>query len=97
MVGQNDAYFNRAVSGDIKSAIGLHGQRILISPKHETAVVVLTKYQHSANKAYVLNTRMNFPDACTARNSCSADNGSGSWVPGYDLHALVELIAALGE
>ena len=93
----NDAYFNRAVSGDIKSAIGLHGQRILISPEHDTAVVVLTKYQHSANQGYVLNTRLNFPDTCTARNSCLADSGSGSRVPSYDLHALVELIAALGE
>ena len=93
----NDAYFNRAVSGDIKSAIGLHGQWILISPKHDIAVVVLTKYQHSANQGYVLNTRLNFSDTCTARNSCSADNGSGSRVPSFDLHALVELIAALGE
>ena len=93
----NDAYFNRSVSGDIKSAIGLHGQRILVSPKHDIAVVVLTTYQHSANQGYVLNTRLNFPDTCTARNSCLADNGSGSRVPSYDLHALVELIAALGE
>lgn len=93
----NDAYFNRAVSRDIKSAIGLHGQRIPISPKLETAVAVLTKYQHSANQGYALNKRLNFPGTCTARNSCSADNGSGSRVPSYDLHTLVELIAALGE
>ena len=45
----------------------------------------------------VLNTRLNFPDTCTARNSCFTDNGSGSRVPSYDLHALVELSAALGE
>ena len=35
----NDAYFNRAVSGDIKSAIGLHGQRL----KAVECGVVLTK------------------------------------------------------
>ena len=93
----NQTYFNRTVSGDIKSAIGLHGQRILISPRSDIVVVVLTKYRHFANQGYVLNTQQNYPDTCSARNNCRSQESAGPEVPSYDLHELVELIAALGE
>ena len=93
----NQTYFNRAVSGDIRSAIGLHGQRILISPNSGIVVVVLTKYQHFANQGYVLNTQLNFPDTCSARNNCPSLQPAGPEVPSYNLYELVGLVAALGE
>jgi CubicO group peptidase (beta-lactamase class C family) len=93
----NQTYFNRAVSGDIRSAIGLHGQRILISPNSGIVVVVLTKYQHFANQGYVLNTQLNFPDTCSARNNCPSQQPAGPEVPSYNLYELVGLVAALGE
>ena len=51
----NEAYFGSPVRGDVKSAIGLDGQRILIWPEHDLVVVVLTQYQHFANQGYVLD------------------------------------------
>jgi hypothetical protein len=45
----------------------------------------------------VLNTQQNFPDTCSARNNCGSQELAGPEVPSYDLHELVELIAALGE
>ncbi len=98
----NEAYFGSPVRGDLKSAIGLNGQRILVWPEKDIVVVVLTKYQHFANQGYVLNLEgdtLNFPNTCTGRNSCSAAAGDlasiGPPEPTYDLQALVELIADL--
>ena len=51
----NEAYFGSPVRGDVKSAIGLDGQRVLVWPEHDIVVVVLTKYQHFANQGYVLD------------------------------------------
>ena len=51
----NEAYFGSPVRGDVKSAIGLDGRRILIWPEHDLVVVVLTQYQHFANQGYVLD------------------------------------------
>ena len=93
----DQTHFNRTVSSDIKSAIGLHGQRVLISPRSDIVVVVLTKYRHFASQGYVLSTQQNFPDTCSARNNCRSQESAGPEVPSYDLHVLVELIAALGE
>jgi CubicO group peptidase (beta-lactamase class C family) len=97
----NEEYFRRPVRGDIKSAIGLNGQRILIWPEQDIVVVVLTMYQHFANQGYVLNVKgnaLNYPNTCKARNNCPAaaeDVSSGNAVPSYDTHALVELIVDL--
>ena len=88
--------------GDIKSAIGLDGQRILIWPEQDIVVIVLTMYQHFTNQGYVLNVKgnaLNYPNTCKARNNCPAageDINSGNAVPTYDTHELVELIADLG-
>lgn len=98
----NEAYFGSPVRGDVKSAIGLDGQRVLVWPEHDIVVVVLTKYQHFANQGYVLDLdgdTLNFPNTCTGRNSCSAAAGdlasTGPAVPTYDLQALVERIVDL--
>ena len=97
----NEEYFRRPVRGDISSAIGLDGQRILIWPEQDIVVVVLTMYQHFANQGYVLNVKgnaLNYPNTCKARNNCPAaaeDVSSGNAVPSYDTHALVELIVDL--
>ena len=98
----NEAYFGSPVRGDVKSAIGLDGQRVLVWPEHDIVVVVLTKYQHFANQGYVLDLdgdTLNFPNTCTGRNSCSAaaDDlaSTGPAVPTYDLQALVERIVDL--
>ena len=98
----NQTYFGRSVRGEIKSAIGLNGQRVLVWPEHDIVVVVLTQYDHYANQGYVLQLEgapENFPNTCTARNSCDEAAGSlassGPEVATYDLHALVELIADL--
>ena len=98
----NEAYFGSPVRGDLKSAIGLNGQRILVWPEEDIVVVVLTKYQHFANQGYVLDLEgdtLNFPNTCTGRNSCSAAAGDlasiGPPEPTYDLQVLVELIADL--
>ena len=98
----NEAYFGSPVRGDVKSAIGLDGQRVLVWPEHDIVVVVLTKYQHFANQGYVLDldgATLNFPNTCTGRNSCSAAAGdlasTGPPVPTYDLQALVERIVDL--
>lgn len=98
----NEAYFGSPVRGDVKSAIGLDGQRILIWPDHDLVVVVLTQYQHFANQGYVLDLdgdTLNFPNTCTARNRCPAAAGdlasTGPPVPTYDLQALVERMVDL--
>ncbi len=98
----NEAYFGSPVRGDVKSAIGLDGQRILIWPEHDLVVVVLTQYQHFANQGYVLDLdgdTLNFPNTCTARNRCPAAAGdlasTGPPVPTYDLQALVERMVDL--
>jgi CubicO group peptidase (beta-lactamase class C family) len=98
----NEAYFGSPVRGEVESAIGLNGQRILIWPEHDLVVVVLKKYQHFANQGYVLDLAgdtLNFPNTCTGRNSCSAAAGdlasTGPPVPTYDLQALVELMVDL--
>lgn len=98
----NEAYFQRSVRGDLKSAIGLDGQRVLIWPEQDIVVVVLTQYQHYANQGYVLDLEqpeLNFPNTCSARNRCPAaageDESVGPAVPTYDTHTLVELIVDL--
>ncbi len=99
----NEAYFGRPVRGDVKSAIGLDGQRILIWPEYDIVVVVLTQYQHFANQGYVLDLQAgaaNFPNTCTARNRCPAEAAEaaseGPEVPTYDTFELVELMVDLG-
>ena len=100
----NEDYFDQPVRGDIKSAIGLNGQRVIIWPEHDIVVVVLTQYQHFANQGYVLNLQsgtMNFPDTCTGRNSCigagDRPGSTGPQVRTYDLYDLVERIVNLAK
>ena len=93
----NETLLGQPVSADIKSAVGLHGQRVLVWPEQDIVVVVLTQYEHFRNQGYVLDLSedgLNFPNTCTARNTCPGSIGGA--VPNYDLHGLVELIADLG-
>ena len=65
-------------------AFGLNGQKIYVWPAADIVVVVLTQYQHFANQGYVLDLSdegTNFPNTCSARNSCPGSTGS----PGADL------------
>jgi CubicO group peptidase (beta-lactamase class C family) len=92
----NETLLGKPVTADIKSAVGLHGQRVLVWPEQDIVVVVLTQYEHFRNQGYVLDLTedgLNFPNTCTARNICSTSSGEA--VPSYDLHGLVELIADL--
>jgi CubicO group peptidase (beta-lactamase class C family) len=92
----NEALLGKAVTADIKSAVGLNGQRVLVWPEEDIVVVVLTQYEHFASQGYVLDLEgevLNFPNTCSARNSCW--DSVGGVVPTYDLHGLVELIADL--
>jgi len=95
----NSAYWNgRQVPIDITAALGLNGQKIYIWPEQDIVIVVLTKYSHSANQGYVLDTQgsvTNFPNTCTARNTCPG--AQGTEVPSFDQYALISLIQALGS
>jgi CubicO group peptidase (beta-lactamase class C family) len=95
----NSAYWNgRQVPIDIIAALGLNGQKIYIWPEQDIVIVVLTKYTHSANQGYVLDTQgsvTNFPNTWTARNTCPG--AQGTEVPSFDQYALISLIQALGS
>lgn len=89
----NEAYFGSQVPITIYAALGLNGQKIYLWPAADIVVVVLTQYQHSANQGYVLDLSdegTNFPNTCSARNSCPGSTGSP--VPTFDQLQLVKLI-----
>jgi CubicO group peptidase (beta-lactamase class C family) len=95
----NETLLAKPVSADIKSAIGLNGQRVLVWPEQDIGVVILTQYEHFRSQGYVLDLEgdaVNFPNTCSARNACTGIS-TGPVVPTYDLHGLVELIADLGS
>ena len=48
----NETLLGQPVSADIKSAVGLHGQRVLVWPEQDIGVVVLTQYEHFRNQGY---------------------------------------------
>ena len=94
----NEAFFGTPVTTETFAALGLNGQKIYIWPETDIAMVVLTKYQHYENQGYILDlsgANANFPDTCTARNSCPESRGNP--VPTFDERDLVELISAIGD
>ena len=95
----NAAYFfGTPVPMVISAAQGLDGQYIFIWPEEDIVIVVLTQYSHPIEQGYVVDlssTPLNYPDTCTARNSCISSIG--------DPHAtfthlrLVELMVPLAD
>ena len=85
--------FEPPVAG-ISAAHGLDGQHIFVWPEEDIALVVFTKYQHDASAGYVLSF-FNFPDTCTARNSCFG--AQGPQVETYNEYELLGYMAALRQ
>ena len=77
----NDAFFGEATPVSVVAALGLDGQKIYVWPDQDLVLVVLTQYEHSANQGYTLSD-INFPNTCTARNSCPG--ATGGEVPSFD-------------
>lgn len=88
----NQAYFGRAVPIAVSAALGLDGQKIYVWPDADVVLVVHTLYEHSPNQGYVLSD-INFPDTCTARNSCQG--ATGGEVPSFDEYTLMLLLEPL--
>lgn len=90
----NTIYFvgNEPPIPGISAAHGLEGQHIFVWPAEGIVLVVFTKYQHDASAGYVLSLS-NFPDTCTARNSCP--NAVGPRVPTYNEYQLLGHMAEL--
>ncbi|MFV2090740.1 MAG: hypothetical protein ACC642_08790, partial [Pseudomonadales bacterium] len=89
----NENFFGTGVSISVSAALGLDGQKIYVWPEADVVLVVLTRYQHFRNQGYVLAVPDNFPDTCSARNSCVTSTGPP--VASFDQHTLVELMANL--
>jgi len=75
----NNAYFfGASVPMVIAAAQGLDGQYIFVWPEEDIVIVVLTQYSHPIEQGYVVDlssTPLNYPDTCTARNSCISSIG----------------------
>ena len=76
----------------VSAAHGLDGQHIFVWPDKRIVLVVFTKYIHFANQGYVLSLA-NFPNTCTARNSCL--NAVGPRVQTYNEYELLGHMAGL--
>ncbi|MDE0758366.1 MAG: serine hydrolase [Pseudomonadales bacterium] len=71
-------FFGASVPMVIVAAQGLDGQYIFIWPEEDIVIVVLTQYSHPIEQGYVVDlssTPLNYPDTCTARNSCTYSIG----------------------
>jgi CubicO group peptidase (beta-lactamase class C family) len=88
----NDAYFADAVPITMSAALGLDGQKIYVWPQADVVLAVLTQYEHASNQGYVLSG-VNFPQTCTARNSCA--DSEGDPVPTFNERRLIDLLAEL--
>lgn len=89
----NEAFFRKAVPITLVAGLGIDGQKLYIWPEQDIVLAVMTKYEHSRNQGYTQGPD-NFPDTCSARNSCS---GTSSWVPFFNELNLVFLIEALAR
>lgn len=89
----NDAFFRESTPINVVAALGLDGQKLYVWPEQDLVLVVLTQYEHSANQGYTLSD-INFPNTCTARNSCPG--ALGGEVPSFDqlelMHRLNDLV-----
>lgn len=90
----NANFLNTPVPINVSAALGLDGQKIYVWPEADLVLVVQTRYEHNANQGYVLSDS-NFPETCTARNSCPG--ATGSQTPSYDEVTLMLLLEALGD
>ncbi|MEQ8692976.1 MAG: serine hydrolase [Pseudomonadales bacterium] len=90
----NQAYFGAPVPIEVVAAWGLDGQKIYVWPATDVVLVVQTRYEHAANQGYVLSD-LNYPDTCTARNSCP--DAVGDEVATYNEHSLILLLEALQD
>ena len=89
----NDAFFRREVPLTLAAGLGIDGQKLYVWPQEDIVLAVLTRYEHARNQGYTLGPD-NFPDTCTARNSCS---GTSSWVPSFSEYNLVLLLRELAR
>ena len=95
----NAAYFfGEPAAIEVASAQGIHGQYIFVWPEEDVVIVVLSQYSHPVEQGYVVDltsTPLNFPDTCTARNSCPG--AIGPEVPSFSHKTLVERMVPLGD
>jgi len=89
----NDEYFGAVTPINVVAALGLDGQKIYVWPDTDVVLVVQTIYTHNANQGYTLSDS-NFPNTCTARNSCP--NSTGAEVVSFDEYALMSLLEPVG-
>ena len=94
----NSAYFSGdPVDIQVAAAQGLDGQYIFIWPEEDVVIVVLSQYSHPVEQGYIVDLEgfpPNYPETCTARNSCPGAIGSA--VPSFSHFELVERMARLG-
>lgn len=89
----NDEYFGAAAPINVVAALGLNGQKIYVLPDTDVVLVVQTIYDHSPNQGYTLSDS-NFPNTCTARNSCP--DSTGEVVASFNEYELMSLLEAIG-
>ena len=91
----NAAYFDGEPAAiEVASAQGLDGQYIFVWPEEDVVIVVLSQYSHAVEQGYVVSP-INYPDTCTARNSCPG--AIGPKVPSFSHRVLVERMVPLGD
>ena len=91
----NAAYFSEESAAiEVAAAQGLNGQYIFVWPEEDVVIVVLSQYSHAVEQGYVVSPT-NYPDTCTARNSCPG--ALGPEVPSFSHKTLVERMVPLGD
>ena len=91
----NAAYFSEESAAiAVAAAQGLNGQYIFVWPEEDVVIVVLSQYSHAAEQGYVVSPT-NYPDTCTARNSCPG--ALGPEVPSFSHKTLVDRMVPLGD
>ena len=91
----NAAYFSEESAAiEVAAAQGLNGQYIFVWPEEDVVIVVLSQYSHKAEQGYVVSPT-NYPDTCTARNSCPG--ALGPEVPSFSHKTLVDRMVPLGD
>ena len=91
----NAAYFSEEPAAiEVAAAQGLDGQYIFVWPEEDVVIVVLSQYSHAVEQGYVVSP-INYPDTCTARNSCPG--ALGPEVPSFSHKTLVERMVPLGD
>lgn len=91
----NAAYFSEESAAiEVAAAQGLNGQYIFVWPEEDVVIVVLSQYSHAVEQGYVVSPT-NYPDTCTARNSCPG--ALGPEVPSFSHKTLVDRMVPLGD